>query len=350
MGRPANAPAVPCSVRGPHLHHLAAGALKRLHLVAQRQRQLRGLRVGCGAASEGVREMLALRRRKTRAWVGAGATLACSWREMSRRGKLQLRIVMGPAPGQHSSASPSRRRPLKRCGGPTLPARLGQVSACPSSPSPPPPPPPLTGEHALDGARGERLRQPELAHRHLALVRHVAHHQRRAHVPRAVRLHPAVQREAQALEVLRKVLDLGEGKVRMHAGTHMLWRRSGSGSGCVHVAQPSAPPCKAHTHHVGALGLPVHQHVHAQRLLDADGKANLRRHGLRWMMRDVNGAHKEGTPASSARWQLWARLWVAHLPATGPRSLACRYSGSLMRPWRYCSRARRTSACVTGVA
>src|SRR6266571_9261969 len=63
------------------------------------------------------------------------------------------------------------------------------------------------GEHPLHRLRRPGLRVRAPAHRHRFGARHVAVDERRLHVSRAVRLHPAVLREGEALELLAEVLD-----------------------------------------------------------------------------------------------------------------------------------------------
>src|SRR5438094_842748 len=91
-----------------------------------------------------------------------------------------------------------------------------------------------SGEHPLHRLSGLGLRVRAPAHGHRLGARHVAENDRRLHVPRAVRLHPAVVGEGKAHQLLAEVLD-----------------------------------------HVVALELPVHQHVKPQLLLQLERARDL---------------------------------------------------------------------------
>ena len=93
------------------------------------------------------------------------------------------------------------------------------------------------GQHALHLLVRERLRVLDPVDRHRVRARHVAEDDRRAHVARAVALHPRVVREHVAVHLLGEVL-----------------------------------------HHVVALGLAVHEHVEADVLLQADHALDLALH------------------------------------------------------------------------
>src|SRR6266566_811372 len=90
------------------------------------------------------------------------------------------------------------------------------------------------GQHSLHRLRRLRLRERAPPYRHRPRSGHVAEDDRGLHVARAVRLHPAMLREREALELLAEVL-----------------------------------------HHVVALELAVHQHVEPDLLLEAERLADL---------------------------------------------------------------------------